>query len=114
LLCYHKHRANNEPLERVGEQDITAHVDFTSLVRHGERVGLCRVGFTDQSGFIIGIGQLEVERIVNTNPGKPDKTRQQLQTLLHPGDLGRTFKVLVQQKGTTGAKLSGLKFPRAL
>ena len=104
LLCYHKHQTNTEPLERVGEQDITAHVNFGALVLMGTALGLDFTGLTDQTRFIMGIGQSEIERIVNAKPGQPDTTRQQLQTLLNPADMGRTFKVLVQQKGIEGVE----------
>lgn len=112
LLCYHQHEANRSPLERVGEQDITAHVNFGALVRQGIILGLDELGFTDQSRFLMGIGKEEIARIVNANPGKLDPMRQQLQTLLNPADMGRTFKVLIQQKGVSSAKLSGLQYGR--
>jgi SAM-dependent MidA family methyltransferase len=98
LTCYHRHTTNNEPLDRVGEQDITAHVNFTWLISWGEQIGLHQRQFTDQTHFLMDVGKDEIERIISANPGKPDRLRQQLQTLLHPGGMGRAFKVLIQQK----------------
>jgi len=112
LLCYHEHRSNNQPLERVGEQDITAHVNFGALTFMGTALGLDFTGFTDQSHFLMGIGREEIERIISANPGKPDRLRRQLQTLLNPADMGRTFKVLVQHKAVEAPKLSGLRYGR--
>lgn len=106
LLCYHQHRSNTEPLNRAGEQDITAHVNFGALVTVGTGLGLDFASFADQAHFLMRVGKQEIERIITANPGKPDKTRQQLKMLLNPADMGRTFKVLVQQKGMTGAKVS--------
>jgi hypothetical protein len=44
LLCYYRHRASENPYERLGEQDITSHVNFTSLIQKGEEVGLHLTG----------------------------------------------------------------------
>jgi SAM-dependent MidA family methyltransferase len=114
LLCYHRHRTNCNPLDHVGEQDITAHVNFTRLTAWGQQIGLELRRFTDQSNFLVDSCREEIERIVNANPGQPDKARPQLQTLLHPGGMGRAFKVLVQEKRIGAAKLSGLKYTRPL
>lgn len=112
LRCYRQHRASSDPLEHVGEQDITAHVNFSAVVEGGNEAGLSSVGFVDQSRFLVGVGQDEIERIITANPGHPDPIRQQLQTLLNPADMGTTFKILVQQKGVPNATLSGLKYSR--
>ena len=105
LLCFERHRTNNAPLERVGQQDITAHVNFTSLVEQGTSAGLEMLGFTDQSRFIAGLME-------KANLPMDPKRVAQLKTLLHPELMGRTFKVLVQQRGMAGTQLSGLKFAR--
>jgi len=112
LRCYHRHEVNTEPLERVGEQDITAHVNFGALITQGIPLGLDFTGLIDQSRFLMGIGQDEIERIVNARPGQPDKARRQLQMLLNPADMGRAFKVLIQHKGVDAPRLSGLRYAR--
>jgi SAM-dependent MidA family methyltransferase len=107
LLCYYQHRSNNDPLSRIGEQDITAHVNFTALVRHGAAAGLSTLGFCDQSRFIASlIERAGVDFLNRLTP----KATAQLKTLLHPELMGQAFKVLVQHRGMEGARLSGLKF----
>ncbi len=51
LQCYYCHSHHSNPYIYVGQQDITAHVDFTALERHGERCGLQSLGFTKQGLF---------------------------------------------------------------
>ncbi|MEO1623268.1 MAG: SAM-dependent methyltransferase, partial [Cyanobacteria bacterium J06632_3] len=48
LQCYYRHSYHNDPFINIGEQDITAHVDFTALQKHGETLGLADLGFTQQ------------------------------------------------------------------
>ena len=109
LLCYHRHRSNNDPLSRIGEQDITAHVNFTALAERGKRLDLLSLGFYDQSRFITGlIEKAGADFLARLSP----KTASQLKTLLHAELMGETFQVLVQHRGVEGARLSGLKFAR--
>ncbi|MGH7166192.1 MAG: class I SAM-dependent methyltransferase, partial [Nitrospiraceae bacterium] len=56
LLCYYHHLASEDPYTRVGLQDMTAHVDFTSLAAVGEESGLHVTGFTNQMSFLMGLG----------------------------------------------------------
>jgi len=109
LLCHHQHRVSHDPLARVGSQDLTAHVNFTALAEEGMAGGLKMCGFTDQSRFITGLLEQGGESLLARLGAK---ARAQLKTLLHPELMGRTFKVLVQQRGMDGAALRGLKFAR--
>jgi SAM-dependent MidA family methyltransferase len=109
LLCYHQHQVSHDPLARVGEQDITAHVNFTALADEGAAHGLKTLGFTDQSRFLTGLLEQAGEALLAK---LGTKATAQLKTLLHPELMGRTFKVLVQQRGMDGTRLSGLKFAR--
>lgn len=109
LLCYHQHQASHDPLARVGEQDITAHVNFTALAEAGAAHGLKTLGFTDQGRFITGLLEQAGEPLLAT---LGPKATAQLKTLLHPELMGRTFKAIVQQRGMDGTRLSGLKFAR--
>jgi len=109
LLCYHQHRSNNDPLVRVGEQDITAHVNFTALAGRGAASGLPLLGFCDQSRFVAGLMEKAgTDFLARLAP----KAAAQLKTLLHPELMGQTFKVLAQHRGMEAAQLSGLKFAR--
>ena len=99
LLCYHQHTKNANPYSSVGEQDITAHVEFTSLIEHGKRFGLEPVLFTDQSHFLLQIGESEIAEIAARTAGKFSQERAAIHQLIHPELMGRAFKVLVQRKG---------------
>ena len=109
LLCYHQHHSNNDPLVRVGEQDLTAHVNFSALVGSGAAFGLSLLGFCDQSRFVAGL--LEKAGAAFLEKLSPEATAQ-LKTLLHPELMGWTFRVLAQHRGMEDTQLSGLKFAR--
>ncbi|MBI5687438.1 MAG: SAM-dependent methyltransferase [Verrucomicrobia bacterium] len=109
LLCYHQQRSHNDPLVLIGEQDITAHVNFTALAGRGAACGLPQLGFCDQSRFVAGLlEKAGADFLARLAP----KAAVQLKTLLHPELMGQTFKVLVQHRGMETARLSGLKFAR--
>jgi len=98
LMCYCEHAKSANPYANVGEQDITAHVEFTSLIEHGKKLGLEPVLFTDQSHYLLQIGESEITEIVERTAGQPSQERAAIHQLTHPALMGRTFKVLVQRK----------------
>jgi SAM-dependent MidA family methyltransferase len=99
LQCYRHNTKSGNPYEHIGKQDITAHVEFTSLIEHGKTLGLEPILFTDQSHFLLQIGESEISEIVERTAGQLSKERQTIHQLLHPGLMGHAFKVLVQRKG---------------
>jgi SAM-dependent MidA family methyltransferase len=106
LLCYYHQTASDDPYTRVGEQDMTAHVDFTSLATVGEANGLSLTGFTNQMSFLIALGIEEMlENVAEDSPEFSGAVH-----LLRPDGMGRTFKALVQHKGIAKPDLDGLKF----
>ncbi len=106
FLCYSRQSVNEEPFLRVGDQDMTAHVDFTSLALAGEEYGLRSTGFTNQLSFLMGLG---VEHMLEAlEPDSP--TFKAAIHLLRPSGMGTTFKVLVQHKGILSPELDGLKY----
>ncbi len=104
LQCYYRHQYHNNPYINIGEQDITAHVDFTALERWGEKWGLQKVGFTQQGLFLMGLGLGERIAAVSTdnanNLEQLLQRREVLHQLIHPQGLGG-FGVLVQSKALT-------------
>jgi SAM-dependent MidA family methyltransferase len=90
-------------LEEAGDRDITSHVDFTSVRLAAEAEGLTTVGFLDQTYFLIGLGaaNLDVSDL---------KKRLALKTLLMPGGLGSTHKVLIFGKGVGQPALAGCSY----
>jgi SAM-dependent MidA family methyltransferase len=112
LLCYHNHQTSENPYERLGEQDMTSHVNFTSLIRKGEEVGLHFTGLVPQYHFLLGLGILEemgsLERGLSEIEGLG--LRLSLKNLIEPeAGMGEIFKVLIQHKGIEKPQLDGLK-----
>ncbi len=95
LRTYHQHRAGEDPFAHPGEQDLTAHVDFTRVEEAATRGGLARRLFTDQHHFLI-----EAARpwLLSLEGMRPDpltvKRLRQFQTLTHPAMMGQHFKVM--------------------
>ena len=98
LLCHYQHTANRDPFARIGQQDITTHVEFTSLIEAGRQAGLETLMFCDQSQFLLECGQDLLEEITTRDAGRWSSDRNRLHQLIHPTLMGRTFKVLVQRK----------------
>ena len=113
LLCYHRHRVVEDPFINIGEQDMTSHVDFTTLMLIGEESGLKSAGFTDQMHFLFGLGIGEMIEAVGSNtPAESDALKERLliKNLIMPGRMGNVFKVLIQYKGFADKPaLSGLR-----
>jgi SAM-dependent MidA family methyltransferase len=113
LLCYYRHTWHDNPYERIGVQDITSHIDFTSLIKRGEEMGLRRAGLTTQFRFLIGLGFLEeVQRVVEESQSSLEGIRNRLamKTLILPnGGMGDVFKVLIQYRGIETPQLDGLR-----
>ena len=111
IVCYHKHAVNDHPYDNIGQQDITAHVNFSALDLWGKRHGLMNCGFTTQSQFLSGLGITNHLRKIETEKQQDPEIRnklRELHTLLI--SMGRKFKVLIQQKGLNKPMLSGLQF----
>lgn len=106
FLCYYSQTTSEDAYQRVGEQDMTAHVDFTALARTGQQAGLDVTGFTNQMSFLIGLGAEQF--LESLEPESPEFYAAI--HLLRPEGMGRTFKVLAQHKGMDRPDLDGLKF----
>ncbi len=97
LRAYSKHHARSELLEAVGEQDITAHVNFSLLMKAGESAGLKQEEFVPQGIYIKTVIEA-IERVPAEFPLWTPMRYRQLMSLMHPEHLGRVFKVLVQSR----------------
>lgn len=97
LRAYRQHRLVADLLDAPGEQDLTAHVNFTPIRRAGEAAGLQTDAFESQSSFLVRIaGQTECPGAL-FQKWTPPRLRQ-FQTLTHPEHLGRSFRVLQQSR----------------
>ena len=101
LTTYHRHTQTDAPLSDIGQQDITAQVDFTSLMNAGRQAGLEPLGYTTQAQFLRNLGLDWLRRRVTSTPlpvARGVANRAGILALTRPGGLG-DFKVLVQGKG---------------
>lgn len=115
IRAYRSHRLDTSYLESPGEKDITCHVDFTSLSRAAEAIGLVSLGLTDQSRFLFGIGEEEIHNALVDQKGagiEQAKARGRIVNLVHPDMMGGAFKVLILCRGVGSPRLCGLKNAR--
>jgi SAM-dependent MidA family methyltransferase len=109
LQCRAQHHLQGSPFSAIGEADITAHVEWTSLVAESETSGFTLAGFTDQHHFLTGLLAASPDIAQQASP----KVRRALQTLLHPEMLGRSFQVLALSRNIeTPIALKGFQFGR--
>ena len=111
LLAYENHRAGENFFRAPGQQDLTAHVNFTALDRHGNRAGLQRTGLTSQSNFLLSLARhSDFADLQSPAMTEAQQTRARLlfKTLIYPEGMGETFQVLIQHKGVEHPHLSGL------
>ncbi len=89
-------------LQSPGEQDLTSHVDFTSIQRVAGDAGLTTLGLLDQTYFLLGLldpSTLDPSTLGSGGSAAAVKRRLALKTLIMPGGLGSTMKVLLLAKG---------------
>ena len=114
LLCFSRQSASSDPYQRVGKQDMTASVDFTTLRRAGEDAGLRTIGTTDQADFLVGMGIGEsIASVAQQRPGEMEEyfaRRRVVMDLIDPARLGR-IKVLLLGTGVDAAPLQGFDDP---
>jgi SAM-dependent MidA family methyltransferase len=119
VMTYRQHTASSNPYQAPGEQDITAHVNFTALAAVAEQHGVQTYSLLTQSQFLMGIGEenqfadaFEECRL----PQERAKVALQLKHLVTPAGMGETFQVLVASKGLDTAltgQLRGLSFGKS-
>jgi SAM-dependent MidA family methyltransferase len=116
LTCYSKQQRFKNPLTNVGECDITAHVDFTSLAEIATEAGLCLLGFADQHHFMVGAAEARLRgieaEVKRSGPSKAEADfLRAYRTLMHPAQMGLAFKFLVLSKNVkVEGALSGFRY----
>ena len=107
LTTFAAHLQTDRPLERIGQQDMSAQVDFTTLARAGAQAGLDFLGYANQAAFLhnLGLGQLE-RRPPTGPPRQAQASRVGMRELAKPGGLG-DFKVMAQGKNVDAPELWG-------
>lgn len=97
LRAYWRHHLVEDLLARPGEQDLTAHVNFTGIQQAGEGAGLRTEQLVFQEQFLARIAGRIAQETDSFNTWTAAQ-RRQFQTLTHPEQLGRRFRVLVQSR----------------
>ena len=114
LACYYRHQMNELPLALPGKQDITAHVNFSSLIEEGRRASLRLHTFTTQSKWLESMGIYEeLDTLRKTQFAEIDSDRasdrgqiallrwhnlrNRVSALTNPTGMGN-FKVLVMKR----------------
>lgn len=123
LTTFHRHRtdvsgsaasdARSAWLQDPGSRDITSHVDLTSVRRTAEELGCTTLGMLDQTYFLLALGLSDA---LDSSDASLAATRRRLalKTLVLPGGLGSTHKVMVFARGVNAAALRGLSGPTRL
>ncbi len=99
MMCYYQQQGHDDPLMLTGLQDITAHVDFTSLAQIAVNNGLDVAGFQSQADFLLAGGIAEF----GSFDDKDDafhllQQATEIKRLTLPTEMGETFKVLTLTK----------------
>lgn len=114
LLCYHQHQINDDPYRAIGLQDITTHVNFSALSHWGNKNGLASAGLINQAAFLLALDFKDcLRKTLSAGENKLKAIWQEAlltRTLLL--DMGLRFKVLIQHKGMSGKRISGLNYAK--
>ena len=88
LMCHHLHQADDQPLEKVGLKDVTAHVNFTGIALAAQNAGLAVLGYTCQAHFLFNLG------LAQRMEAAPLAERVQAARLVNEHEMGELFKVI--------------------
>ena len=110
LTTFKAHTTFADMLQTPGECDITAHVDLTAISSAAEHAGLTSLGRLDQTYFMLGLGMDEMMALDQSFEPAALKRRLTLKTLMLPGGLGSTHKVLIFGKDVGTPALRGCSY----
>ena len=100
LMCHHLHQSDPDPLVKVGNKDITSHVNFTGIALAGQEAGWEVLGYASQGRFLTNCGLGEaLARTGEASTAEQFKARGAMQMLLAEHEMGELFKVIGFVKG---------------
>lgn len=102
LVCYYRHRAHDNPLLFPGLQDLSVHVDFTTIAEAAAAAGLEIAGFTNQASFLLSTGLTEFLAEASTDCAEYYIGVRQAKQLILPGEMGELIKVMALTRGLSG------------
>ena len=99
LMCHYRHHAHPDPFYLPGLQDVTVHVDFTSIIAAAHPAGLDLLGYASQGQFLLNCGILD--RLAALPADTPEYIRAAgaVNKLLMPHEMGELFKVIALGRG---------------
>jgi SAM-dependent MidA family methyltransferase len=111
IVTYRRHSVARTPYEAPGEQDMTAHVNFTALAAAAEEQGMRVRPLITSCQFLLGIG--EQNQFADAfaecrRPQEQAKVALQLKHLIAPAGTGETFQVLIASRGVEPDKVASL------
>lgn len=99
LMCHYRHYAHTDPFYLPGLQDVTVHIDFTSIIAAAHESGLALLGYSNQGQFLLNCGILDL--LAALPGGTPEYLREAgaVNKLLMPHEMGELFKVMAIGRG---------------
>lgn len=97
LMCHYQHRAHTNALAHLGEQDITAHVDFTHVADAAMAAGFHVAGYTNQASFLLANDLLSLLAGI-VDEREHVQSQQAVKQLVLPNEMGELFKVIALTK----------------
>ncbi len=95
LACYYRHHMHEDPFWYPGLEDISVHVDFTSVAQAGLAAGLYLLGYTTQAHFLLAGGLLDLlSTLAEQDSRNQAEMSAQVQRLTLPSELGELVKVM--------------------
>ena len=100
LMCHVRHRAHDDPFWHPGLQDITAHVDFSSIAHAAVDAGAEFAGYTTQARFLMNCGIVELLGQAGAPGSLPyAQATSAMLKLLAESEMGELFKVIGFARG---------------
>jgi SAM-dependent MidA family methyltransferase len=102
LTCFHQHRIELNPFLHIGNQDITSHVDFTSVIDYASDAHCQLQGYTTQSAFLLDCGLLDLAKKMKQSQNETEQfhIHQDIKRLTMPNEMGDVVKVMTLSKNS--------------
>lgn len=97
LMCHYQHHSHPNPFLHIGEQDITAHVDFTHVAEAAQEAGFHVAGYTNQASFLLANGLLHLVNSID-DEHESFHAKQASKQLIQSSEMGELFKVMALTK----------------
>ncbi|MBC8299510.1 MAG: SAM-dependent methyltransferase [Pelagibacterales bacterium] len=110
LVCIYNHKANFDPLYKIGEQDISTFVNFSHLSKISENIDMNVCGYLTQYNFLINLGILNIFENKKFDDIEKHVELNRLKNILLPNAMGELFKVLILKKNINSQLLSTKEF----